>query len=215
MLGIELKYDEKGLIPAIVQDHTNGQVLMMAYMDEESLKRTLESGKTWFYSRGRQEYWLKGETSGNVQTVKDIRYDCDADTLLVLVEQKGAACHTGHYSCFYRDQAGREVEPPVFERQTAAGTENYSILSELRAVISQRKVNPPEGSYTGYLFEKGLDKILKKVGEETAEVIIAAKNPDPGELVYETADLLYHLLVLLEEKQVDLSLIMRELQNRR
>ncbi len=197
-----LKFDERGLIPAVVQDYHTGQVLMVAYMNREALEKTVATGETHFYSRSRQRLWHKGETSGNIQKVKEIFYDCDADTLLVQVLPQGPACHTGARSCFYRTVGGDE--------KTAG-----SILDELAAVIADRKENMPEGSYTTYLFEKGLDKILKKVGEETAEVIIAAKNPGSGELVYETADLFYHLLVLLEEKGVTLESIWQELAKRR
>lgn len=216
MMVNTIKFNQDGLIPAIIQDYSSGQVLMMAYMNEESLKRTVETGKTWFYSRSRQTLWMKGETSGHIQNVKEIRYDCDQDSLLVIVEQIGAACHTGHYSCFYRDLEGNEKTTPVFDSSKVyTGKEGPGILFELYGVIADRKIKRPEGSYTTYLFNEGIDKILKKVGEETAEVIIAAKNPDNAELVYETSDLLYHLLVLLNEKGVDLSDIFTELRSRR
>lgn len=211
----KIKFDEKGLISAIIQDHINGQVLMMAYMNDESLRRTIESGNTWFYSRSRGKLWMKGETSGHIQRVKDIRYDCDGDTLLVIVEQEGEACHTGHYTCFYRKYHDGETELPVFEHVLPAGQQDLSILNELFNIIKERKECRPEGSYTSYLFDKGIDKILKKVGEETAEVIIASKNTDNQELIYESADLLYHLLVLLVEKNIDLALVMEELRGRR
>lgn len=212
----DLKFDAHGLIPAIVQDINSGQVLMMAYMNQEALDKTLATGQTWFYSRSRQSLWMKGETSGNIQTVKEIRYDCDQDTLLVLVEQTGAACHTGHYSCFYRTLDGQELEPARFDASRVyQAKEGPAILLELMDVIRQRQKDRPEGSYTSYLFDKGLDKILKKVGEETAEVIIAAKNPDNSELIYEASDLIYHLLVLLVEKGVDITDIFAELRSRR
>jgi len=212
----DLKFDAHGLIPAIVQDINSGQVLMMAYMNQEALDKTLATGQTWFYSRSRQSLWMKGETSGNIQTVKEIRYDCDQDTLLVLVEQTGAACHTGHYSCFYRTLDGQELEPARFDASRVyQAKEGPAILLELMDVIRQRQKDRPEGSYTTYLFDKGLDKILKKVGEETAEVIIAAKNPDNSELIYEASDLIYHLLVLLVEKGVDITDIFAELRSRR
>jgi len=211
-----LKYDQNGLIPAIIQDCNSGQVLMMAYMNREALNKTLETRRTCFWSRSRQELWVKGETSGHIQTVKEIRYDCDQDTLLVLVDQVGPACHTGHQSCFFRNEQGEEVEPAAVDMdhvyESIAGP---GILYELCEVIKERQTKRPEGSYTTYLFEKGLDKILKKVGEESAEVIIAAKNRDKGEVVYETADLLYHLMVLLVEQGVDLSDIFLELKSRR
>lgn len=211
-----LKYDQNGLIPAIIQDCHTGQVLMMAYMNKESLQQTIDSGRTCFYSRSRQELWTKGETSGHIQTVKEIRYDCDEDCLLVLVEQTGMACHTGHYTCFYRNEQGEEVEPAAMDmEQVYSGAEGPGILYELFRVIKDRQAQRPEGSYTTYLFEKGLDKILKKVGEESAEVIIAAKNREKSEVVYESSDLIYHLLVLLVEQGVELSDIFSELKSRR
>ncbi|HWP96717.1 MAG TPA: bifunctional phosphoribosyl-AMP cyclohydrolase/phosphoribosyl-ATP diphosphatase HisIE [Syntrophomonadaceae bacterium] len=213
----EIRFDAQGLVPAIIQDAVSGRVLMLAYMNRESLEKTLESGCTWFYSRSRQQLWMKGETSGHVQKVKDVYYDCDEDSLLIQVEQGGVACHTGHYSCFYRDMNGVEKEPALFDMEKIyqAGPNGPAILYELFDVITERKENMPAGSYTTYLFEKGIDKILKKVGEETAEVIIAAKNTDTGELVYEASDLLYHLMVLLVEKGVGLSEIFTELRSRR
>ncbi|MDI9467384.1 MAG: bifunctional phosphoribosyl-AMP cyclohydrolase/phosphoribosyl-ATP diphosphatase HisIE [Syntrophomonadaceae bacterium] len=212
----QLKFNEQGLIPAIVQDVNSGQVLMMAYMNQEALDKTVASGQTWFYSRSRQCLWKKGETSGHIQAVQEIRYDCDQDTLLVLVEQTGAACHTGHYSCFYRTLDGQEKEPALFDAaQVYQGKEGPAILLELMEVIRQRQKDRPEGSYTTYLFNEGIDKILKKVGEESAEVIIAAKNPDNSELIYEVGDMIYHLLVLLVEKGVDITEIFAELRSRR
>lgn len=212
-----IKFNEQGLIPAIIQDEKSGQVLMMAYMNREALEKTMSSGRTWFYSRSRQELWMKGETSGHVQKVKQIFYDCDGDTLLITVEQTGAACHTGHYSCFYRDAAGQETEPLVFnpDQLYSPGQEGPGILYELYQVISGRQQEMPEGHYTTYLFDKGIDKILKKVGEETAEVIIASKNRVKDEVVYEVSDLIYHLLVLLVEQGVELSDIFAELKSRR
>lgn len=212
----DLKFDDRGLIPAIIQDAKSGQVLMMAYMNQEALEKTRATGRTWFYSRSRQSLWMKGETSGNIQTVQEICYDCDQDTLLVLVEQTGGACHTGHYSCFYRNLNGEEQEPTLFDADMVyQGKEGPAILLELMDVISQRQKERPEGSYTTYLFDKGIDKILKKVGEESAEVIIAAKNPDNSELIYEASDLIYHLLVLLVEKGIDITEIFTELRSRR
>jgi phosphoribosyl-ATP pyrophosphohydrolase/phosphoribosyl-AMP cyclohydrolase len=193
-----IKFDDRGLVPAIIQDYESGLVLMMAYMNREALQNTLDSGKTWFYSRSRQSLWMKGESSGHVQEVQDIRYDCDEDTLLIKVKQTGAACHTGHYSCFYRNRRGEQVEPEIFNPdQVYGGQTGPGIMYELYDIITDRQAKMPEGSYTSYLFAKGLDKILKKVGEENAEVIIAAKNRSRSELTYETADLLYHLMVLL------------------
>lgn len=211
-----IKFDEKGLIPAIIQDDKSGQVLMLAYMNRESLTKTIATGKTWFYSRSRQQLWMKGEESGHIQEVKEILYDCDQDTLLVKVEQTGVACHTGHYSCFYRDINGNEVKPAIVDvEKIYASRQGPGILYELYDVISNRKEKMPEGSYTTYLFDKGLDKILKKVGEENAEVIIAAKNREKPEVVYEVADLIYHLLVLLVEQGVELGDIFAELKSRR
>jgi phosphoribosyl-ATP pyrophosphohydrolase/phosphoribosyl-AMP cyclohydrolase len=210
-----IKFDERGLVPAIIQDFHSGQVLMMAYMNQESLAITMESGNTCFYSRSRQSLWTKGETSGHVQKVKEILYDCDEDCLLIKVEQTGAACHTGHYSCFYRNAAGEEVETAKFNMdEVYASSRGPGILYELYKVILDRQTKMPESSYTTYLFTKGLDKILKKVGEETAEVIIAAKNRSKAEVVYESSDLLYHLLVLLVEQGVTLDDIFAELSNR-
>ncbi len=212
----KIKFDQSGLIPAIIQDYQSGQVLMMAYMNTESLDKTLSTGKTWFYSRSRQALWMKGETSGHVQNVQEILYDCDEDTLLIKVEQIGASCHTGHYSCFYRNSDGDEVAPVVFDADKVYSSHAGSgIMYELYDLISDRQQKMPEGSYTTYLFEKGLDKILKKVGEENAEVIIASKNRDKAEVVYETSDLLYHLMVLLVEQGVTLEDIFTELKSRR
>ena len=201
-----LKFDERGLMPAIVQDVDTKEVLMLAYMNDESLRKTLSTGETWFWSRSRKELWHKGETSGHIQKVKSINYDCDGDTLLIQVEQVGVACHTGARSCFfnllylYEEERGEKIDSDLIER--------------LYKIITDRKVNPKENSYTNYLLDEGLDKILKKVGEEAAEVIIAAKNPDRDELIYETGDLLYHLLVLLNKKDVVPREIFAELGNR-
>ncbi|MEQ8236443.1 MAG: bifunctional phosphoribosyl-AMP cyclohydrolase/phosphoribosyl-ATP diphosphatase HisIE [Syntrophomonadaceae bacterium] len=212
----KIKFDQQGLVPAIIQDCQSGQVLMMAYMNREALTRTMESGRTWFFSRSRQALWMKGETSGHIQAVKEILYDCDEDTLLIKVEQTGVACHTGHYSCFYRDSEGREVAPQIFDPERVYRSQaGPGILYELYDLILDRKAAMPEKSYTTYLFSQGLDKILKKVGEENAEVLIAAKNRNPAELTYETADLLYHLLVLLVEQGVTLEEIFQELKSRR
>ncbi|RBP58759.1 phosphoribosyl-ATP pyrophosphatase /phosphoribosyl-AMP cyclohydrolase [Alkalibaculum bacchi] len=197
-----IKYDEKGLIPAIIQDVNTNEVLMMAYMNEESLKKTMETNKTWFYSRSRQNLWNKGETSGNFQDVKSISYDCDGDTLLVKVIPEGPSCHTGNNSCFFNS---------IVEEENIA---NPEILKQLYKTIEDRRANPVEGSYTNYLFEKGIDKILKKVGEENAETIIAAKNNSKEELIYESSDLIYHLLVLLVNQGVSLEDIFGELEKR-
>ncbi|MEQ9618053.1 MAG: bifunctional phosphoribosyl-AMP cyclohydrolase/phosphoribosyl-ATP diphosphatase HisIE [Deltaproteobacteria bacterium] len=188
----EIKYDDKGLVPVIVQDIKNGQVLMLAYANRESLEKTLDTGKTHFWSRSRQELWMKGEESGNVQDVKDIFFDCDLDTVLVLVEQTGVACHTGQRTCFYTSQQGADTSAPSFSGESTGKT-----LEEVYNVIEDRRKNAREDSYVSGLFEKGLDKILKKVGEEAAEAIIGAKNGDRGEIIYETADLWFHSLIAL------------------
>jgi len=208
-----IKYDAQGLVPAIVQDAVSKEVLMLAYMNSESLQRTIQAGETWFWSRSRGELWNKGATSGHTQKVKALRYDCDADTLLVLVEQTGPACHNGTYSCFTENipVAGNET---AFVPAEAGSGERFAILSELEAVIASRDAERPEGAYTTYLFEKGVDKILKKVGEETAEVIIAAKNKDNDELRYEASDLIFHIMVLLRNNKLPLDDIMMELANR-
>jgi len=187
----DLKFDEKGLIPAIVQDYKTKEVLMMAYMNRESLEKSLESRETYFFSRSRQSLWHKGETSGNFQHIKSIKYDCDGDTLLIEVEPEGPACHTGNNSCFYRDILNDCDENGKKE----------SILSNLYRRIEGRKENPVEGSYTNYLFEKGLNKILKKIGEENAEIIIASKEDKKEEIVYEIADYVYHLMVLMVKRE--------------
>lgn len=199
----EIKYNDQGLVPAIIQNINTREVLMMAYMNEESLRLTLETKKTWFYSRSREKLWNKGETSGNVQTVKKVSYDCDGDTLLVEVEPAGPACHTGERTCFYRELYAAETN-----------LEEKSLPRRLYNLILDRKLNPKEGSYTNYLFEKGIDKILKKVGEEASEVIIASKNDDKSELVYEISDLAYHMGVLLVEKGISLDEITDELAKR-
>lgn len=210
----QITYDAQGLVPAIVQDAVSKEVLMLAYMNSESLQRTIQTGDTWFWSRSRQELWNKGATSGHTQKVKSLRYDCDADTLLVLVEQVGPACHNGTYTCFTAniplgDEGSAQEAVP-----TASAGDRFAILGELEAVIASRDAERPEGAYTTYLFEKGVDKILKKVGEETAEVIIAAKNKDNEELRYEASDLIFHLMVLLRNNKLPLDDIMKELANR-
>lgn len=200
-LDIEsLEFDERGLIPAIVQDARTREVLTLAYMNAESLRRTIETGETWFWSRSRNELWHKGETSGNTQTVVALHSDCDKDALVVLVNPAGPACHTGARSCF----------------DSMPGDGDLGLLLDnLYELIQSRERERPEGSYTTYLFESGLDKILKKVGEESAETIIAAKNEDPARLTAETADLVYHLLVLLVARGVNLDQIREELKSRR
>ena len=197
----ELKFDEKGLIPAIVVDSVSKRVLTLAYMNKESLRRSMEQELTCFWSRSRQEFWLKGETSGNFQHIVSITADCDNDALVVLVEPDGPACHTGSFSCFTK---------PVFESENRQEF-SYEGLFEL---IKGRKTEKKEGSYTTYLFDKGLDKILKKVGEESTEVIIAAKAEDKKETIYEIADLAYHVMVLMIEAGISLEDIHRELASR-
>lgn len=201
MLDIsELKFDEKGLIPAIVVDAVTKQVLTLAYMNEESLKISLEKKLTCFWSRSRQELWLKGETSGNYQHIVSITADCDRDALVVMVNPDGPACHLGTTSCF---------NDRVYEGEE--GEFSYEALMEM---LKGRKLNPKEGSYTSYLFDKGLDKILKKVGEESTEVIIAAKAEDKANTVYEIADLAYHVMVLMIEEGISLDDIRKELASR-
>jgi phosphoribosyl-ATP pyrophosphohydrolase/phosphoribosyl-AMP cyclohydrolase len=199
-----LKFDEHGLIPAVVQDAGTHRVLMLAFMNAESLKRTLESKETWFWSRSRSCLWHKGETSGHTQRVVDVQVDCDGDALTVLVNPNGPACHTGTRSCFDREMQAARESPTVLGDG----------LARLHLLIESRKRERPEGSYTSYLFDQGLDKILKKVGEEVAETIIAAKNDDREALVREVADLLYHLVVLMVERELSLEDAAIELERR-
>lgn len=202
MLDInELKFDDRGLIPAVVVDAVTKQVLTVAYMNEESLRISMAEGRTCFWSRSRQELWRKGETSGNVQHIVSITADCDADALVVVVEKDGPACHTGSDSCFFR---------PVWHSDTL---QDFS-LQGLYDLLADRKAARPEGSYTSYLFDKGIDKILKKVGEESTEVIIAAKADDRKETVYELADLAYHAMVLMVQMDISVEDVHRELASR-
>jgi phosphoribosyl-ATP pyrophosphohydrolase/phosphoribosyl-AMP cyclohydrolase len=202
MLNIdELKFDKDGLIPAVVVDSITAKVLTVAYMNKESLKITMEKGLTCFYSRSRQELWLKGETSGNYQHVVSITADCDNDALTVVVEKDGPACHTGTDSCFTK---------PVYQSEEL----HQFTLEGLYKLLEDRRATRPEGSYTTYLFDKGLDKILKKVGEECTEVIIAAKADDKKETIYEIADLAYHVMVLMTEMGISVEEIHRELASR-
>ncbi len=216
-----IQWNAHGLIPAVVQDAETREVLMLAFMNEESLKLTLTEKRAWYYSRSRQKLWRKGETSGHTQEVVDIKFDCDQDAVLLLVKQTGMACHEDFYTCFHyeADEAGLKKvgEPNVRPKVQEAGGEKRlgDVLEELAQVIHSRRVERPEGAYTTYLFDKGIDKILKKVGEESAEVIIAAKNNDPGEIRYEVSDLFYHVLVMLEDRGVDVSVIAEELASRR
>ena len=203
MFDIEkLKFDEKGLIPAIVVDDETGKVLTLAYMNKESLKISLEKKLTCFWSRSRQELWLKGETSGNYQHIVSITADCDMDALTVRVRKDGPACHTGEDTCFFNTVFENEEIAPAFSVQSLVDT------------IEGRKLDPKEGSYTTYLFEKGIDKILKKVGEESTEVIIAGKANDKAETIYEISDLMYHVLVLMIEMGISVDDIMNELKSR-
>lgn len=207
MILEHIKFDENGLVPAVVQDFRTKEVLTLAYMNEVSLKKSIETKETWFYSRSRQELWHKGATSGHTQKIVSMTYDCDGDAILVEVIPNGPACHTGTKSCFTE---------PFFEVAVDEDGQKGSadFLLELERVINEREKERREGSYTTYLFEKGVDKILKKVGEEAAEVIIAAKNRDPEELKWEAADLLFHLLVLLKEQGLPLTEVLKVLEER-
>ena len=197
----KVKFDNNGLIPAIIQDYYTKEVLTLAYMNKESLEISLNEKKTCFYSRSRKELWRKGETSGNYQNIVSVKLDCDSDSLLVEVIKDGPACHTGNESCFYNT---------VFEEEKYS---NFT-FSQLYSLIEDRKDNPVDGSYTNYLFDKGIDKILKKIGEESTEVIIGAKNNDNQEIIYEISDLTYHIIVLMIEQGISLDDIKLELSNR-
>ena len=206
----DLSFDEQGLIPVVVQDASTRQVLTLAYMNAESLNRTLETHETWFWSRSRSCLWHKGESSGNTQRVVDVLVDCDGDALTLLVAPHGPACHTGAQSCFHNDigydgsiEMGAGTEPTLGD-----------VLKDLYGVVESRKRERPDDSYTTYLFDHGLDKILKKVGEEPAETIIAAKNEDRDALVKESSDLLYHLIVLFVERDLSLEQVSDELRAR-
>lgn len=209
-----VSFDDNGLVPAIVQEE-NGEVLMLAYMNKESLQKTLDTGYTWFYSRSRKKLWQKGETSGNVQHVKSIYYDCDGDTLLVRVHQTGVACHTGSYSCFRGRKLAGAPENGIAVLEEENPNNLAEILNELYHVIQDRRLHPIEGSYTNYLFDKGQDKILKKVGEEAVETIIASKNNVRQEILYEMGDLWYHCLVLLAFHNITPDALFQELMIRR
>lgn len=191
----------KGLLPAVIVDDVSKEVLMLGYMDETAYRKTLETKETWFYSRSRQEYWNKGATSGNKQIVKSVHLDCDNDSLLIYVEPLGPACHTGEQSCFYNTIVGEKKA-------------DSSIFASLMTEINERQTNPVEGSYTTYLFQKGIDKISKKLIEEAGEIVIAAKNKDKNEVISECGDLLYHSLVLLAEQGVTLEEVYAELEKR-
>jgi len=200
-----LKKGPDGLVPVVVQDYRTLEVLMVAYMNEEAYLQTLKTGKMHYYSRSRQAQWLKGETSGHFQHVRSLTADCDLDTILAKVNQEGVACHTGARSCFFNEIAKKDYEEVKNPLQ---------VFEDVFAVIKDRKIHPKEGSYTNYLFDKGIDKILKKVGEEATEIVIAAKNPNPNELKYEISDFMYHVMVLMAEKGVTWEEIISELANR-
>lgn len=200
----DMKVNSDGLVPVIVQDYKTSEVLMLAYMNERAFNTTLKTGKMTYWSRSRNELWTKGLTSGHFQYVKSLSIDCDNDTILAKVSQIGAACHTGNHTCFYRDMVKKEYNE----------TNPLKVFETEYATIVDRKNNPKEGSYTNYLFDKGIDKILKKVGEEATEIIIAAKNPDPEEIKYEIADFLYHAMVLMVERGVTWDDIVKEVANR-
>lgn len=200
----EFKLNSDGLIPVVVQDYKTDEVLMVAYMNEEAFEKTIATGRMTYYSRSRKELWVKGLTSGHFQYVRSIEIDCDNDTLLAKVKQVGAACHTGNRSCFYRNLVSTEY----------AETNPLKVFNEVMSIIEDRKQHPKEGSYTNYLFDKGIDKILKKCGEEATEIIIAAKNPDPEEIKYEISDFLYHVMVLMVLRGVTWEDIVKELANR-
>lgn len=200
----ELKKNSDGLVPVVVQDYKTREVLMVAYMNEEAYLHTLKSGRMTYYSRSRQEQWIKGETSGHFQYVKEMIADCDKDTILAKVSQVGAACHTGSYSCFFNEIMKKEYDE----------TNPLMVFESVLNVIKDRKVHPKEGSYTNYLFDKGIDKILKKLGEEATEIVIAAKNPNANEIKYEISDFLYHMMVLMVEKGVTWEEITEELDKR-
>ncbi len=208
----QIAWNADGLVPAVVQDALSKEVLMLAYMNEESLRLSLESGQTWFWSRSRNELWNKGATSGHTQEIQALSYDCDGDTLLVKVLQKGPACHTGAYSCFYR--GAEPSEGAEAGASLTAEADRFGPLSRLEATIAQRDAERPEGAYTTYLFEKGVEKIVKKIGEESAEVIIAAMKRDGAELRCEAADLIFHLMVLLREQGIPLDDVLSELEFR-
>lgn len=198
------KLDSNGLLPVVVQDYKTNEVLQVAYMNEQAYHDTLRTGKMNYYSRSRQTQWLKGETSGHFQYVKSLTVDCDRDTMLAKVSQVGAACHTGSYSCFFNEIAKKEYDE----------TNPLKVFEDVFNVILDRKIHPKEGSYTNYLFDKGIDKILKKLGEECTEIVIAAKNPNPDEIKYEISDFLYHMMVLMADRGVTWEEITAELARR-
>ena len=200
----DFKTNSDGMIPVVVQDYKTNKVLMLAYMNEEAFNNTIETGKMTYFSRSRNELWVKGETSGHYQYVKELAMDCDLDTMLAKVRQVGVPCHTGADTCFFNNLVKKEYDD----------TNPMKVFEDVFNVILDRKENPKEGSYTNYLFDKGIDKILKKVGEEATEIVIAAKNPDPQEVKYEISDFLYHVMVLMAEKGVNWKEITKELSRR-
>lgn len=215
-LGIgDLTYGADGLIPAVVQDAASGEVLMVAYMNAESLARTLATGRTWFWSRSRKAFWQKGETSGHTQAVREVRYDCDADTLLITVDQVGAACHTGERSCFYRELAAGDATQEASAVTPSAPRSIGPVLDDLFATLAQRKRDLPEGSYTTKLLTGNVDSLLKKIAEESGEVIMAAKDQDREHLRYEIGDLVYHLLVVMTREGLTLEDLAAELERRK
>lgn len=201
----EFKLNSDGMIPVVTQDYKTGEVLMVAYMNEEAYNQTIATGRMTYWSRSRNELWCKGDTSGHYQYVKNLKIDCDNDTILAKVRQIGAACHTGNRTCFFTDLVKKEYDD----------TNPLTVFTQVYDVIMDRKKNPKEGSYTNYLFDKGIDKILKKCGEEATEIVIAAKNPDAEELKYEISDFLYHLMVLMAECGLDWNDVVKELAHRR
>ena len=208
-----IQFDAHGLVPVVVQEENN-QVLMLAYMNREALEKTIETGVAWYYSRSRKKLWKKGETSGNVQRVQELSYDCDGDTLLLRVKQTGVACHTGSYSCFSGRKLYHASENSIVPVDAKDDMPLAEILSDLYQVIQSRRLHPVEGSYTNYLFDKGQDKILKKLGEETAETIIASKNNIREDVLYEMSDLWYHCLVLLAYHNMTPEDLLEELKRR-
>lgn len=210
-----LKFDKEGLIPAVVQDVRTHRVLMVAYMNQEALELSLKQRETFFWSRSRQQLWHKGESSGNRQKIERVDIDCDSDTLLLYVTPLGPACHTGAESCFHTELGAENPKPSLPKAPPPhTGLDPYTTISRLVEVIKARKSEMPEGSYTAYLFSKGTDKILKKIGEESAETIVAAKNKSKSELTMESADLLYHLLVLFVNEGLELEDVLNELERR-
>jgi phosphoribosyl-AMP cyclohydrolase / phosphoribosyl-ATP pyrophosphohydrolase len=210
----KLKFDEQGLIPAIVQDVSTGRVLTLAYMNRETVEMSLRKRETYFWSRSRKKIWHKGETSGNVQKISKVEADCDGDALLVMVEPQGPACHTGATSCFFTEFVSDEAHRLYPEVEATVNPNLSTTIEKLIQVIKRRKADMPQGSYTAYLFSKGTDKILKKIGEESAETIVAAKNKSKIELARESADLLYHLLVLFVNEGLEVGELLAELERR-